>query len=283
MLNGHITSNSCDSDCTRSAGTLTKRIGWHPRSPLTRRSACGSSRPPQTAIRLRVHICVGASLVLGALAGPSSAAPQKSPDSLTVVALGTSLTANGGWLDAIEKTLKACHRQDVRLLNFGASAKTSAWGRQQIERVIAAHPDILLIEFAINDAHLLKGMSRTEARDNIRTIVAGVKRHVPDVRVHLLSMNPVHGLRAWLRPRYNDYNDDYAELAAQLGARWIDLRPVWATSGLDLAAAIPDGVHPTQGAAREVVVREFERATCVGAARKVESAEGVREGPLWSR
>ena len=278
-----MTSSGWKNDGAQYAGTHPRRIGWHPRSPFTKRKACGSNRRPQTAIRLRAHICAGASLILGALAGPSNAAAQDNPDRMTVVALGTSLTANGGWLDTIEKTLKACHRQDVRLLNFGASAKTSAWGRRQIERVIAARPDILLIEFAINDAHLLKGMSRTEARDNIRTIIVGVKRHVPDVRVHLLSMNPVHGLRGWLRPRYNDYNDDYAELAAELGARWIDLRPAWATSGLDLATAIPDGVHPTQDAARAVVVGEFARASCVGAARNVGSAEGVREGPLWSR
>jgi lysophospholipase L1-like esterase len=192
-------------------------------------------------------VCVG---VWPAAAEPAGTPSETHPT--TIAALGTSLTRDGGWVAALEEKLRACGNEGVRVLNFGGSGETSEWGRTQIERVAAERPDVLLIEFAINDAHLLKGMSRARARENIEVIVTEVRRHVPSVRVLLLSMNPVHGLRGWARPLYNWYNDDYGPLASHLGAEWIDLRPVWIASGLDLADAIPDGVHPQGHAASEV-------------------------------
>jgi hypothetical protein len=184
-------------------------------------------------------VCVGA---WPAGADEDRVSPTAQPT--TIVALGTSLTRGGSWTDALEARHRDCGAEGARILNFGGSGMTSEWGRTQIEAIKAAAPDALLIEFAVNDAHLLKGMSRARATENIEAIVAGVRGARPSVRIILLSMNPVHGLRGWMRPLYNWYNDDYGPLAQRLDAEWIDLRPVWRASGLDLDAAIPDGVHP---------------------------------------
>ena len=196
--------------------------------------------------------CVGA---LPVCAEP----PQTLPDTrvTTIAALGTSLTKDGGWVADLEKNLRDCGATGARVLNFGGSGMTSEWGRTQVEAIRASAPDVLLIEFAINDAHLLKGMSRTRAKENIEAIVAGVRRDRPSVRIILLSMNPVHGLRGWMRPLYDWYNDDYGPLARSLGAEWIDLRPAWRMSGLDLDDAIPDGVHPKGEVAQKVMTVSF--------------------------
>ena len=65
-------------------------------------------------------------------------------------------------------------------------------------------------------------------------------------------MNPVHGLRGWLRPRLSTFTAEHARAAIGMGAEFVDFRPFWhATS---LADTIPDGVHPVASAAIDAIV-----------------------------
>jgi lysophospholipase L1-like esterase len=147
------------------------------------------------------------------------------------------------------------------VLNFGKSGASSSWGAAQVERIVARRPDVVLIEFSVNDASWLRGVSLNRSRKNIEEIVGLIRNRRPGTKVYLMTMNPVCGLRGWIRPRLQAYYDLYGELAKELEIGHIDHRPSW--KGLtepELAGAIPDGLHPTQEMAAQLIVPTIARA-----------------------
>ena len=168
--------------------------------------------------------------------------------------LGTSLTKNGGWDAALERRLAACLDRPVRTINLGGAGMTSRWGLERTPTVRAARPDLVVIEFSANDASLLKGFSVAESAANVEAIVRRLRRGERKPRIILLAMNPMHGLRGWMRPWLDSYYDAYAPLAERLDAAFLDLRPHWRALGVSrLGGAIPDGAHPTREIAAGVV------------------------------
>lgn len=216
------------------------------------------SASPRSALSLKGGITaftLGLGAAASAFASDCADADTAADAAHLIVAIGTSLTADGGWVERLPLSASDSDCVAVRAVNFGASAMTSAWGAEQIDRIVALEPDTVLIEFAINDAHLIKGFSRAEARRNVCTLVEGVRAGSPDAEIVLVSMNPVHGPRGWMRPRHDAFNDDYGPLAQELSVRWVDLRPIWRESGLDMRESIPDGVHPTSNAAARIMTK----------------------------
>ena len=74
-----------------------------------------------------------------------------------IVAFGTSLTAREGWPEALAARLEACLGHPVELIRVARNGAGSDWALGQTGAVIAARPDLVLIEFAVNDADLLDG------------------------------------------------------------------------------------------------------------------------------
>lgn len=182
---------------------------------------------------------------------PAGSPHDDSP--VTIAFMGTSLTSDAPWPDGVAEGLAACVMQPVRALRFAQGGATSAWGVTQIEAVIAAVPDIVVMEFAINDADLRRGISRAASRDNHHVILTGLQQGLSDARIVLMTTNPALGLRRLLRPRLPAYYALYYQLAADHDAGLIDLTPRWlASSGL--AQDLTDGIHPTDAAATSVVV-----------------------------
>src|SRR4051794_35875878 len=95
---------------------------------------------------------------------------------MKVAALGTSLTHGGGWLKRLEHELNGCLKQSVDVLDFGRDGATSDWGVAILDKVIHAQPDVVLIEFSINDAAWFKGISLRQSRANVETIVRTLKQ-----------------------------------------------------------------------------------------------------------
>ena len=56
-------------------------------------------------------------------------------------------------------------------LSHRTGGATSAWGLDQVDVVIAKAPDLIVLEFAINDADLGRGLSLAESRDNHRSLI----------------------------------------------------------------------------------------------------------------
>src|SRR4051812_12543860 len=84
---------------------------------------------------------------------------------MTVVALGTSLTHSGGWIKPLETQLTECLGRPVSVLDFGRDGATSDWGVAILGEVIRARPDVVLVEFAVNDAAWFKGFSLRHSRE----------------------------------------------------------------------------------------------------------------------
>ena len=71
----------------------------------------------------------------------------------TIVYYGTSLTQAGAWTRFLTEELTAKFPGQVTARNSGGPGMHSGWGLRNVdERVIAHKPDVVFIEFAINDA-----------------------------------------------------------------------------------------------------------------------------------
>ena len=199
---------------------------------------------------------------LAPLAAPGG--PDGGP--LRIVAFGTSLTAGPGWPEALETGLAACLGRPVALTRVAGPGQGTAWALTQTDRVIAARPELVLIEFAINDADLRDGIGLAASRANHAQILDRLAVGLPGARPVLLTMNPVVGPLRWLqRPFLADYDAMLRDLAAARGLGLADLAPRWrAAIAADPALAPPDGLHPSPAAAARVVAPPL--AALIGAA-----------------
>ena len=177
---------------------------------------------------------------------------------VTIVFMGTSLTAGDPWPDRVAALLETCLKHPLRAFRIAQGGATSAWGLDQVDVVIAKAPDLIVLEFAINDADLRRGLSLAESRDNHRSLILQLHQGLPEVPIILMTMNPATGLRRLLRPRLAAYYGLYSDLAEQQAVGLIDLYPRWQarlTIAQDLIAQdLIDGVHPSAQSIDLVIV-----------------------------
>lgn|GEM_PF-647749 len=186
--------------------------------------------------------------------------PLAAGEGVTVVTYGTSLTAGGAWVAALESWLETRYPGQVATINSGLSGRNSAEGVSQLQaRVIDHQPDLVFIEFAMNDAFRYDdgtpSLSVAEARSNLESMIDSILAALPDCEIVLQTMNAAwdspagSNQSAALRPRLDDYYQMYREVAAKRRLRLVDHHPTWAAlEQADRTAfeqAIPDGVHPT--------------------------------------
>src|SRR5262245_12290084 len=193
------------------------------------------------------------------------ASPASALESTLVVATyGTSLTTDGLRQPQLQQRLAQCLHRPVRVLNFGKSGTVSSWGKQNVRSFIAARPDVVLIEFAINDAYKPYGISLEQSYDNTRAIVHEIRGALENARIFLWTTNPT---KETTRPDVAHYYRQYERLANDLDVGMIDLYPVWleALAGTRWRRLMPDKVHPTQHAYKQVALGPLMRAVSAGA------------------
>jgi acyl-CoA thioesterase I len=196
---------------------------------------------------------LAAALVTLAMIATASAGER-----LDIVAFGTSLTARRDWQEALGVRLSDCLGRTVAIQTVAQSGANSDWAVANLDPVVALQPAVVLVEFAINDASLLHGVSAGQSIANTSAIVARLRVSLPAVRIVLMTMNPATGIRALSRPFLGSFYEAYRTLAPQLGVELADLSPLWEAHGLT-AEALPDGLHPTGTAARAVIVPALAR------------------------
>lgn len=194
----------------------------------------------------------------------------------TLVVYGTSLSFHLAPL--LREALTERFGETLNLVNSGLSGKASRTGLEELEnKVLKHHPDTLLLEFAVNDAHsyeiypgaLDRGIDLEESRANLEAIidrVRGVSRHC---EIILQTMNPAYdapgqtNYAGSYRPQLGDFYQGYREVASARGLKLIDNTAMWEEiRQKDLARfqeLIPDGVHPTPAAVRGVLVPHLLR------------------------
>lgn len=167
--------------------------------------------------------------------------------------VGTSLTAASSWPGLLDARLDACLGIPVAVQVIAEPGATSAWGLAQRDRIVAARPDLVLVEFAINDADVGIGMPLRESRATHEALIRSIRSGRADTVIVLVTTNPARGPMASRRPALPAYYALYRDLAQRLDLGLADLTSRWQAHP-DLAAALPDGLHPTDVAAAETVV-----------------------------
>lgn len=188
---------------------------------------------------------------------PPLAAPSDPSAPLRVTVMGTSLTARYDWPDRAAARLQAaCPNRRVMLTTIARGGAASDWGAAQRDRLRDSRPDILLVEFTVNDADLRRRVGLRAARAHHEALVAAARDVSPDVRIVLVTLNRARGLRAVLRPRIAAHEAQYDALAADLDLGRLALGPDWARALAqgDADALLPDGVHPAPAAVERLVV-----------------------------
>lgn len=175
---------------------------------------------------------------------------------LTVVAFGTSLTASNPWPEALQARLSDCLGRPVAVTRVARNGAGTSWAESNLAAVIAAVPDLVLLEFVTNDADIADGRGLAASRAAHARLLDGLAAERPAAQVMLLTMNPVFGpVRHLQRPFLARYDAMLRELAVERGVALADLAPRWqAAVAADPGLAPPDGLHPTGAATARVTV-----------------------------
>ena len=175
-----------------------------------------------------------------------------------LVTYGCSLTAGGAWVEQVGQALDARYPGLLRVTNSGQGAMWSRWGLENLdERVVALRPDSVLVEFSMNDAYLPYDTSLAEARRNLEGMIDRLAAALPACEVVVMVMNPPTGEHLAIRPRIEEYNQVYRQVAAERGLRLIDHWPAWQRLLREAPETfrlyVPDGIHPAPIGCQQII------------------------------
>ena len=143
-----------------------------------------------------------------------------------IVFYGTSLTVVGKWV----KNLMYQVNKDFPNVTYYNSAKggmNSIWGKTNLKNlVISKKPDIVFIEFAINDSYEFPNpyynntiVPLDSSRHNAENMVDSLKKYNSRIKIFILGMNPpldslIYGRNpATSRPHWKDYFQAWQDVA----------------------------------------------------------------------
>lgn len=207
----------------------------------------------RTGVLAALLLGLGAALLLRQAPAPETPRDRIAPvpptaalaagDRIAAIALGTSLTARALWPERLERVLAACGFAAAPVTVMARPGADSGEGPALVAAAGPGPYHLAFIEFAINDADLWDGVSRSESLANHRRIIRDLRSRNPDVAVVMVTTNPVSGLQRLKRPRLMAYNDLYVRLAGDENVSLFDGSARWA-SPTPPRTALPDGLHP---------------------------------------
>ncbi len=176
-----------------------------------------------------------------------------------IVVYGTSLTANSAWPADLQETLRASYGRKAKVINAAGGGKDSRWGLANLsQRVIRQRPDVVFIEFTINDALAESRLSVSESMANLTAMITQIRHERPHCDLVVMIMNPPTGAALQKRPDIAAYASGYRRVAKNFACRLIDFSPTWGDIIQNdpdrWKAYAPDGLHPDKLAAREVIL-----------------------------
>ena len=178
-----------------------------------------------------------------------------------IVAYGTSLTEGGSWVKDLADALDKKYPGLAMVINSGGSGQWSRWGVANLEeRVILKKPDVVYIEFAVNDSVARFNGSVEEARQNLNIIINRILECNSKCEIILMTMTPAdkHPMGHFsYRLNIADYYEMYREEAKKNQFLLIDHYPNWLAlqkSNKKLfEELVPDSIHPTAEGNTQIV------------------------------
>lgn len=207
-------------------------------------------------------------LLLIALALPLFSA-DKSPlvthleagEKLTIVTYGTSLTAGGAWVKQLAEVLEQQYPEQAKIINSGGSGKWSDWGVANLQkRVIDKKPDVVFMEFSMNDCVERFQGSVAIAKKNLETMIDGILQSNKKCKIILMTMTPGDaypvGHTSYRKDIVKHY-DMYREVANERKLLLIDHYPSWKKLQTEepekFKLFVPDTIHVTPKGCAEIV------------------------------
>lgn len=186
-----------------------------------------------------------------------------------VVIFGTSLSKGGAWVTQLQAALEARFPGLVTFVNGAKGGQNSRWGLANVDQnVVAAKPDTVFVEFAINDSVARFDLSQAESRKNLEAILGRIRQALPDCEIVLQIMNPAFGKQPG-EPSYRRDQDAYQQIYRDVGRAQgllvIDHSIEWKALAAKEGEAtvlkyINDGVHPNVEGYRRFVTPTLLRA-----------------------
>ncbi len=174
-------------------------------------------------------------------------------DRVTVVLLGTSLSAGTHLPDALEHRLETCLGIPVSVRSFAQPGATSDRGITQLAQLAERAPDVVLIEFAINDAATDIGMPLDQSKAQHEALIRILAQRHPGTAITLVTTNPALEKMAERRPALRAYYSMYRDLASAYDLGLADLYARW-TDMPHSEQLLPDGLHPSEEATERLTV-----------------------------
>jgi acyl-CoA thioesterase-1 len=169
------------------------------------------------------------------------ALPLRATDPPTIVCYGDSITAGYGlqpgqaYPDALQRDLdkRGFH---YKVSNMGTSGATTKDALAEINAVLQAHPDVVVVEFGGNDG--LRGLPPDQTRHNLDSILTTLKNAHIRVLLAGITLPPNYG------PDYiQSFNQIFRDLADKHHVAFV---PMIYKDLVHVAGTIqPDGIHPT--------------------------------------
>lgn len=206
-------------------------------------------------------------LLAAAVFIPSPCAAAELPETLffrnlqagkqqTVVIYGTSLSHGGAWAKATKHWFEDRYPGLVRFVNSSGPGQNSDWGVANLkDKVLAHHPNLVVIEFSYNDCVDRFRMPVERAAANLEKMIAAIRREDATTAIVLQVMNvgwdAPNGRRSFsVRPRLQTFNDNYRAAAAAHRLTLLDHYPNWLTLKESeperFQRYVPDGSHPSE-------------------------------------
>lgn len=142
----------------------------------------------------------------------------------------------------------------VEVVNVGAGAMWSQWGVENLtERVLPHAPDVVFIEFGINDAYLPYTTTTELCRLNLCYMLDRVNAELPHCECVLQCMNVCIDEHSDMRPNLAAYYQVYRAVAAERRLTLVDHESLWAVSTSTTTTPVR-AVRPTP---RAVLQQQF--------------------------
>ncbi|MET0974095.1 MAG: GDSL-type esterase/lipase family protein [Leifsonia sp.] len=180
----------------------------------------------------------------------------------SIVFVGDSLTAAGRWDEWFP---------DLAVLNHGVAGDTTDDVIARVDAVVESAPDAVVLLAGTNDVAWRKSVDHIGR--NLETIIAELRKRLPDGRILVISVLPREAEHA---ATIRDVNRHVRQFAATVHAHYLDLWPVLADEDGGLRAEFSEDRLHLLDAGYDAWRRELEPAV----RDMLESAPTTRSIPV---
>ena len=168
---------------------------------------------------------------------PRSVARLVNKQPLSIVTLGDSISAGANasalydaapyqpaYPELVRRQLAERFQGPVEMKNLAVGGTDTGWGLTQIDKVVEAQPQLVILAFGMNDS---AGRSAKSYQENTKAMIAKIREKLPECEFILVAS--MLGNRDWIRLKHEafpQYRDALNELV-EPGIALADLTSIW--------------------------------------------------------